>query len=543
MACIGLLTLAAPALGQRAEAQKLYDSIFKAEEDAAAKTLDKKDDVEFAAKLLKYAGELSHEKVEDRELKTILLLKAFEFGVKDAAGAQTATDAMELLRQVNVELKDTAQENILKVRQMLFEKALPKEKPALGEKLVEELMAAGDERLATKRLEDARRFYDQAAKVAGQVKANTQSKAEFRVKVADSRIKTVKEIDTLKAQLQAKKAAETARKLVLLNLVEMDDVEEAARFLDDAQDEALKRIVGLCNRDAGKLTAAEALELGDWFRPLVKTSSDSGKAVSVSRARSAYEQYMKVQTARNAEWLRAKVAVDELTRLPDVSPIARRAAARQTISAKALNMKLAWIPPGSFWYGSPAVQKTLACGFYMQTTEVTQAQWFAVMGTRPWAGQIRVKEADNCPATYVGWDDAVAFCKKLSEKEGMKYRLPTEEEWECACRAGTSTKYSFGDDESRLGEYAWYNKNAWDIGEQYAHAVATKKPNAWGLYDMHGNVWEWCSDWYDFRRTSHVMRGGVWDNRPDDCRAACRHRFMPDRRTYNVGFRVCLDAD
>jgi formylglycine-generating enzyme required for sulfatase activity len=574
MVCIGLLTLAAPALAQRAEAQKLYDSIFKAEEDAAAKTLDKKDDVEFAAKLLKYAGELSHEKVEDRELKTILLLKAFEFGVKDPTGTQTAIGAMELLPQVNVELKGTAQENILKVRQMLFDKAQPKDKVALGEQLADELIAAGDERLATRRLEDARRFYDQAAKVAAQVKASTQGQAEFRVKVADSRIKTAKEIDTLKAHLQAWKAAETAKKLVMLNLVEMDDVEQAARFLDDAQDETLKRIVGLCNKDAGKLTASEALELGDWFRPLVKTSSDSGKAVSVSRARCAYEQYMKVQTTRNAEWLRVKVAGDELARLSE-QQMTRSLPGGGVASTESkqlvldlgggVKMVFVLIPAGRFIMGSPAgeagredneTQHEVAISkpFYMGVTEVTQEQYEAVMGNNP----SRFKGARN-PVERVTWNGAVALCERLSQRVGRSARLPSEAEWEYACRAGTKTPFHTGDRIS-MDEANSNGSNPYDNARksEYRQKPITAggfRPNAWGLCDMHGNVWEWCSDWYGAypnvavrdptgpdTGTYRILRGGSWEDSPRSCRSAFRLRLAPGHGDNgHIGLRVCLD--
>jgi len=106
-------------------------------------------------------------------------------------------------------------------------------------------------------------------------------------------------------------------------------------------------------------------------------------------------------------------------------------------------------------------------------------------------------EAYFYSATYVSWDDAVAYCKKLSEKEGKTYRLPTEAEWEYACRAGTETPWSFGTDENVLGDYAWYRENTFNIDEKYAHQVGLKKPNAFGLYDMHGNVYEWCHDYYE----------------------------------------------
>jgi WD40 repeat protein/formylglycine-generating enzyme required for sulfatase activity len=172
-----------------------------------------------------------------------------------------------------------------------------------------------------------------------------------------------------------------------------------------------------------------------------------------------------------------------------------------------VGMTLNKIPAGTFVMGSPEDEEgrkddeyqhkvTITKPFYMQSTEVTQGQWKEVMGTEPWKGKQYVKEGSNNAATYVSWNDAVAFCKKLSEREGKTYCLPTEAEWEHACRAGTETRWSFGDDEKALGDYAWYKENAGDIGEKYAHRVGRKKPNRFGLHDMHGNIWEWCHDFY-----------------------------------------------
>ena len=132
--------------------------------------------------------------------------------------------------------------------------------------------------------------------------------------------------------------------------------------------------------------------------------------------------------------------------------------------------------------------------FYMQTTEVTQGQWKSVMGTEPWKVQDYVKEGDDYAATYVSHEDAVAFCRKLSAREGGTYRLPTEAEWEYACRGGTQTMYSFGASAGQLGEYAWFEDNADKVGEAYAHRVGQKRSNGFGLYDMHGNVREWFSE-------------------------------------------------
>jgi formylglycine-generating enzyme required for sulfatase activity len=190
-----------------------------------------------------------------------------------------------------------------------------------------------------------------------------------------------------------------------------------------------------------------------------------------------------------------------------------------------IGMKFVLIPAGEFTMGSPENEQgrdsnepqhkvKITKPFYMQTTEVTQAQWKAVMGNNP-----SYFKGNDLPVETVSWDDAQEFIKKLSAKEGVKYRLPTEAEWEYACRAGSTTKFYFGEDESKLDEYAWYHNNS----DGKTHPVGQKKPNAWGLYDMHGNVWEWCQDWYgaDYYKNSpaedpqgpasaesRVLRGG-----------------------------------
>jgi len=235
-----------------------------------------------------------------------------------------------------------------------------------------------------------------------------------------------------------------------------------------------------------------------------------------------------------------------------------------------IGMTLNKIPAGTFMMGSPDTEKdrqddehqhkvTISKAFYMQTTEVTQRQWKAVMGTEPWKGEDYVKEGPDYPAVYVSWDDAVAYCKKLSEKESKTYRLPTEAEWEYACRAGAKTTWSFGDDENKLGDYAWYRENAWDIDEKYAHQVRLKKPNAFGLYDMHGNVHEWCHDYFeeDYYKqspakdptgptsgSSRVLRGGSWSpDRARYARSASRNGAGAGYRSDDHGFRLVRELD
>ncbi|MGR0482793.1 MAG: formylglycine-generating enzyme family protein [Candidatus Electronema sp. V4] len=155
------------------------------------------------------------------------------------------------------------------------------------------------------------------------------------------------------------------------------------------------------------------------------------------------------------------------------------------------------------------------------------------------------------PVINVSWEDAVAYCEWLSQETGRPYRLPTEAEWEYACRASSESAWCFGDDEARLGEYAWYEKNS---GKK-THPVGEKKANAWGLHDMHGNVWEWCADWYgaDYYASSpkgnptgldsgsdRVVRGGCWCSTPISVRAAVRGGFTPGILNGVLGFRVAL---
>ena len=217
-------------------------------------------------------------------------------------------------------------------------------------------------------------------------------------------------------------------------------------------------------------------------------------------------------------------------------------------------IEFVYIPPGIFMRALHHYDKekqlrvTLTKGFSMQTTEVTQRQWRAVMGSNP---SFFSNRGDNCPVQDVSWNDVQEFISKLNRKEGGSryYRLPTEAEWEYAARAGSTTRFCFGDEESRLAEYAWYNVNS----GRSAHSVAQKKPNAWGLYDMHGNVWEWCQDWYrgypsgsvtdptgPLSGLYRVTRGGSCSHSSRFCRSDYRGTNEPALWGDNLGFRLAL---
>ena len=220
-----------------------------------------------------------------------------------------------------------------------------------------------------------------------------------------------------------------------------------------------------------------------------------------------------------------------------------------------VEMKFRKIPAGKFTMGSPEKERDSDEGplhivritkpFYLGMYEVTQAQWKAVMGNNP----SKYKDCgDDCPVEMVKWNDVQEFINKLNQKEGSnKYRLPTEAEWEYACRAESNTKFSFGDDVGVLGQYAWYVENSGGS----THPVGQKKPNAWGLYDIHGNVWEWVYDRYGNyppapvtdptgppSGASRVIRGGSWLNVPGDARSAYRSKYTPGFSYHLLGFRL-----
>jgi formylglycine-generating enzyme required for sulfatase activity len=254
-----------------------------------------------------------------------------------------------------------------------------------------------------------------------------------------------------------------------------------------------------------------------------------------------------------------------------------------------ISMKLALVPPGKFLMGSPDDEPdreadegpqhevVLTRPFHLGIHDVTVGQFKAFVKATDYRTEAETgggafrpfpdhswkldpqaswrnpgfEQTDDHPVVCVSWNDARAFCDWLSRNEGKHYALPTEAQWEYACRAGTRTRFYHGGDDQELGQYAWYVANTGE--NRHPHPVGRKKPNAWGLYDMHGNVWQWTADRYaaDYYQTSpgtdptgpgtgskRVQRGGAWSR---SCRAALRHGlYGPSSRTAGVGFRVAL---
>jgi formylglycine-generating enzyme required for sulfatase activity len=286
--------------------------------------------------------------------------------------------------------------------------------------------------------------------------------------------------------------------------------------------------------------------------------------MAYSSEKSTTEEVLQI----NPKFSFAKVNVDKLLQVsPRVIRAANEPIQRKQISQNItslppdFNLEMVDIPAGKFNMGSneneneKPIHEVIVPAFQIGKYPVTQAQYQAVMGNNP----SRFSGNPQNPVETINWFDAQEFCEKLSQLTGKNYRLPTEAEWEYACRAGTKTRFSFGDDKEQLGDYAWVDGNS----NNTTHPVGEKRPNPWGIYDMHGNVWEWCADqnhesyarkpdnirengslaWRDNNITnasSIIRRGGSWCRDPLAYSSAYRGKSVADIRN-DIGFRVVCD--
>jgi formylglycine-generating enzyme required for sulfatase activity len=263
-----------------------------------------------------------------------------------------------------------------------------------------------------------------------------------------------------------------------------------------------------------------------------------------------YVQFeLKPVLAVKEERQKKELAAAELHRQTE----AQLAKQKNRVLLSQLNLELVDIRAGSFLMGSndydneKPIHKVTLKAFKIGKYPITQKQYMAVMGNNP-----SNFKGDNLPVEKVSWDDAVAFCKKLSQMIGQTVKLPSEAQWEYACRAGSTGKYCFGDNVNQLGNYAWYNENS----ESKTHPVGAKLANSWELHDMHGNVWEWCEDvWHENynnaptdcyawlnsgEQTKRALRCGSWYYNDSNCRSAFRGWDLTVIRYDYIGFRVVV---
>ena len=536
-----------------------FDTIFGAEAKKVASSRSKADDAAFAAKLLKAARKMP----DSPGMQVLLYEKACQFGADGPAGCETALEALDLLEKAVPDKKDQWRRQRLDVVKFRFDKSYGAARKAAGESYMEMLEVLADANVAEGKGAEAKALYSRAIMVAKYIKSDRAETILAKSKRANAVVAQQVKIKSLQARLTADpKDAAVRNELIGLYVVGLDNPAEAAKLLTDDLDEVTRTYVPLAAKKLDGLSESICLELGDWYyRKLLKDASAAGKPVVLQRAKGYYERFSELHTKQDTQSFRVEMALEgiekELKRLG--APAVRPGGRTLTLTlGKGVTMKLVRIPAGKFMMGSPKTEKerkdnegpqrqvTISKAFYMGVTEVTQSQYESITGKTP----SRFKGPRN-PVEQVSWDDATAFCAALSKKTGRTVRLPSEAQWEYACRAGTKTRFSFGDENKDLATCGWYKANS----DGKSHPVGQKKPNAFGLYDMHGNVWEWCRDYYDEKfyanaknvdpenpteSTARVLRGGSWGFSPLHCRAAYRGRFTPDNRRNSRGFRVVV---
>jgi formylglycine-generating enzyme required for sulfatase activity len=558
--CLPVLFLL-PAAVKADEAGDTFNSLFGADLKQVAATPDPADDVALAAQLLAAAETAS----KQTALLALLCDKAWELGKVHPTGHATAIEAMELLAGCAADRRMACQEKVVIIRQLQYDAARGDERTKAGGVLVASQQALLDLKADAGDLGGAVECGNRALMVARAIKADIRD-IQARLDQLLSFQRAGKQVAELKGRLAANPNDAAARaELVRLYLVDLDKPAEAAKYVSDIADPAMRKYVPAAARGLDQTPELACMELGDWYRGLGEAAPSGAKAAMFGRAQAYYRRFLEIHTVEDLGRTKATLALkgieDTLAKFGPASEPKSDPSSITLDLGKGVTMKLVLIPPGKFVMGSPDSEEgrkaeegpqhevTISKPFHMGVTEVTQAQYEAVMGTNP----SNFKGPTN-PVETVSWNDAAEFCRRLSEKKGKTFRLPTEAEREYACRAGSKTRFSFGDSDSALGDYAWYKSNS---GGK-THPVGQKKPNAWGLYDMHGNVTEWCADWRGSYSSSgpsmdpqgagsgryRVARGGSWYfGDPGEFRCADRNRNLePAFRNSHLGFRVVVSV-
>jgi formylglycine-generating enzyme required for sulfatase activity len=604
-----------------------YERLFGTEGRKVTASRTKTDDASFAAKLIKIAKNMP----DSPDFQILLYEKASEFGSAGPAGCETALEALKLLEKAVPEKKVQWRQKKLAVVKLRFEKSYGAARKAAGKPYMNMLEAVADAKAAEGNGSEAEALYKRAIMIATYIKSPRSAEILAKSNRVDDMVAQATKLRALRAKLK-KNAQDTVTRteLIILYVVELDKPPEAARLLTDDLDKVTRTCVPFAAKKLEDIDEATCLKLGDWYyEKLWKNASDTGKPVVLRRAMGYYRRFLERHAKKDVELFRVETALKnidkELKKLRVLSTGTSfpKGSKLTLILSENVSMELIHIPAGRFMMGSlktetgrgsdegPQRRVTISRAFYMGVTEVTQEQYQSVMGKTP-----SEFEGSRHPVENVSWDDAAAFCVALSKKTGRVVRLPTEAQWEYACRAGTWTRFSFGAS-GNLVEYGWYKFNSGgkthpvafgrveakkldadartkaaklkaQATQDRAEAIelwrkvrkieqekkkdwkkhsarlrraaektpleSPKKSNRFGLYDMHGNVSEWCRDWYDekfYARAKnvdpentteakyHVLRGGSWGSTSDNCRAAYRYKHTAVYPSC-YGFRVVV---
>jgi hypothetical protein len=453
-------------------------------------------------------------------LRTILYEKVYEYSARTSSGYRQAMEALAYLTRAVPERKTEWLDKKLKAMTKRYVNSFGPGRQEIAESYLQTMLAVAAGRLEAGKLTEAQSIYTRAYSVATQIKSPLKS--EIRDKAAELSAAAALQRKTaqFKRAFAAKPSVRNRENLIYHYLADLDSPADAVSLVTEALGTELSAKINLTAIPVDELQADQCISQAKWFESLArKPISTKGKVNVYRRARDCYSKFLalgKMTGVQAALCRRSILRIDKLMAKMDPGYL--------TVGCgKGVKMRFKRLSAGKFMIGSPAAEAKrgsdegpqatieLTRPFYIGLTEVTRKQYNAVMGA-----DAAVKDP-NLPEVNVGTTSAKAFCAKLSAITSRTVRLPTEAEWEYACRAGSSTAYCFGDDIASLGAYAWTSLNSAVNKKLTPHPVGTKKANAWGLFDMHGNVREITISPY----SSYSYKGAA--TKPTQDPAACTH--------------------
>ncbi len=550
----------------------VFNALYLEDIRAAKKSKQTADDRLLAKRLLKTTERTTGQP----PLSALLCQQVFELGINDPKTYEIADAAIALLvKRTPAAYHGTWQ---IKRADLLEKRADAEVDPALKKQLATDLIAvltkAGDAERAAKKVKQAKAYYTRALKAAAK-NGLLQTAIKQKIDVIDKELKAA--ADALarkkaemearrKAKLAAKMKAERERKQKLFweNLLVKNNPSLALKSIDVIDDPDIKANLPLAAKPIAQLTKAQCITVASWYRSLAQKHADDSKRNALTSAWKYYQRFLNLHILDDPQKTAAQHALADVEKqlkafglephdlTANSLPTVRRL---PKIRSKNVGITLVKIPAGKFTMGSPKTQLghksdetphsvVLTKDYYISTTEITQEQYEQVMGENP-----SVVKGKKLPVTNVTWADAMRFCRKLSGIENYVFRLPSEAEWEFAARGGQPGLFANG---ARLFELAHYKTNS----NNKIHDVRSKAPNAFGLYDVHGNVAEWCFDWYGpypssetknpggpFKGEYKVVRGGTYSSPAMLCRAAARLKLNRELSSKSIGFRIVIDPN
>ncbi len=562
----------------------------------------------WAGSLLKAAEDLK----DQPATQVRLWAKAYELGLKRPNGYPKAIQAARSLCKAQGDQKYQWQQNLLTSLRFSLRAADKASKATAGKALLGEVIAIADGRVSDGEPAKAVGLYAEAANLVKAYAPDQFGQVALKRKDATQQMGLQAKTKRLEAAVKANpKNVPFREALIQLLVVERGQLDVAAGLLTPEVSETLRKCVPLAAKGVLEIARADCLTLGEWYESISKNATMRGKRRGLHQAKACYQRLIEgdlpavkkiLVEAKLARIDKALAEIGKSTVTPKNGTQTKLGSAKElTLTlASGVTMKLVRIPLGKFIMGSPATEKnrdgdeaprrevTISGPFYMGVTEVTRGQfsafvsdsghktdaekegWCCVWDGEKWSRRRGAcwrspgfVQTDDHPVVCVSYNDAVAFCQWLSRKAGKRVELPTEAQWEYACRAGTKTAYQWGNDpgdgkgwcngpdQTAKHEFSGWAAFSWPDGYVYTSPVSRFRANGWGLYDMHGNVWEWCRDWhasYAGAKTvdpsgpatgrHRVIRGGGWSAKPWHCRSATRKCRLPGIPDGYLGFRV-----